>query len=113
MALRRADLEIPTLPREVVSVDSLGGGVVVRGMLLSERLQWTAEYDDQARFEQAAKALACCVVDDDGAPLLTVDEWQAHGARHMEECLRLFEVVRRFSGLGGEVEKKSDASPSE
>lgn len=112
MPLRRAEITIPTLPREVVPVPSLGGEVVVRGMLLSERLQWTAEYDDQSRFEQAAKALAVCVVDEDGHALLTVDEWQAHGARHMDECLQLFEVVRRFSGLGGEVEKKSDDSPS-
>lgn len=112
MALRRADLALPTLPRETVAVASLGGEVIVRGMLLSERLQWSAEYDDATRFLQAAKALAVCVVDDDGNALLTVDEWQAHGAQHMDECLDLFERVRQFSGLGGAVEKKSEASPS-
>lgn len=112
MALRRADIAIPTLPREVVPVPSLGGEVVVRGMLLSERLQWSAEYDEGSRFLQAAKALAVCVVDDDGQPLLTVDEWQAHGAQHMEECLALFDRVRRFSGLAGVEEKKSEANPS-
>lgn len=39
--LKRAQVAAPTLPKETVAVDALGGEVIVRGLLLTERIALT------------------------------------------------------------------------
>lgn len=108
MAISRDQLRRPALPKETVDVPALGGEVVVRGLLLSERLEWAGN----AGFAQVAKALATCVTLDDGKPALTAEEWEAFGGAHLEAAIDLFQIVKRLSGLGGEAEKKADTDQS-
>ena len=60
-----------------------------------------------------AFALSRCVLDADGEPLMTQDEWEAWGTEHVEAAIRLFVVVKRLSLLErSDVEKKSESTPS-
>lgn len=107
--ISRSSLRRPSLPKETVEVPSLGGDVVVRGMLLSERLElWTGTVN----YAQVAKALATCVTIDDGKPAFTAEEWEAFGGQHLDDAISLFQVVKRLSGLGTEAEKKVDTDQS-
>ncbi len=109
MALSRDKLRRPSLPKETVDVPALGGEVVVRGMLLAERLElWSGT----VTYSQIAKALAACVLLDDGKPALTVDEWEAFGGTNLDDAISLFQVVKRLSGLGTDAEKKADTDQS-
>lgn len=109
MAISRDKLKRPALPKETADVPALGGEVVVRGMLLSERIElWSGDVTHQ----RIAQALAKCVSLDDGKPALTADEWEAFGGQYLDEAIRLFNVVTRLSGLGGESEKKADTDQS-
>jgi len=109
MAISRDQLRRPSLPKEAVDVPALGGEVVVRGMLLSERIElWSGS----VTYAQVAKALAACVSLDDGKPALTADEWEAFGGQHLDDAIALFSVVKRLSGLGTEAEKKAATDQS-
>ena len=108
MAITRDKLRRPSLPKETVDVPALGGDVVVRGMLLAERLEWSGT----VTYSQIAKALASCVLLDDGKPALTVDEWEAFGGTNLDAAIDLFQVVKRLSGLGTDAEKKADTDQS-
>lgn len=121
MALNRSQISLPELPKEVVAVESLGGEVIVRGMLLSERLasdgvhasarkpqEGESEGDAHARAGAAIifRTLHTCVVDDSGGRLMTVQEWDAFGTAHQTDAFRLFNVAMRLSGQDlGDVEK--------
>ena len=112
--LKRADIAPPTpLGREVVPVAELGGEVVVRGMTLTERLVVTATEGRVEQYGGIAFALSRCVLDADGEPLMSQDEWEAWGTDHVEAAIGLFVVVKRLSLLErGDVEKKSSSTPS-
>lgn len=110
--LKRNEVRKPSLAKETVTVEALGGDVVVRGMKLAERLAFgKATQGDEAghaQYESVAMVLAWCVLDDAGAPLFTQDEWSAFGSHHLDEAVRLFTVVQRLSLLKKvDVEKKS------
>lgn len=113
MALDRNQIEPPVLPKEAVQVDALGGEVIVRAMLLSERLQLTAlnthlmqpqagESEVQARARAGSRlvadTLARCVVLADGQPMWTAQQWDEFGATQPGAVLQLFNVSRRLSG---------------
>lgn len=108
MALRKADIKPPVLPKETHDCAPLGGEVVVRGLLLRERL---ALFDDAreggARYGHLTAVLAACVIDADGKQVFTQDEWEQFGAQHMEAALALFAVAQRLSGLDVEGAKKN------
>lgn len=108
MALKKANVTVPTLPKEAVDIAALGGEVVVRGLKLSERLAlWGSAREGEARYAQIADLLAVAVEDAEGKPLLTADEWDALGGTHMEQVLAVFDVARRLSGLDIEVAEKN------
>lgn len=108
MLVSRANIKRPTLPKETVDAPALGGEVVVRGLLLSERMDLlTAESN---RYEIIAKALSSCVLADDGKPYMNFEDWQVFGGQHIDEAAQLFEVVKRLSGLGGNEDAKKDDS---
>lgn len=106
MALNKADIKRPVLPKEAVQVDELCGEVVVRGLLLRERVelfhsgqkQWSA---------RISEILAATVLDAAGEPVFTVQEWEEFGAKHFEACARLLAVANRLSGLDGEADRKN------
>lgn len=106
MALKKSEIKRPTLPKRAVPVDVLGGEVVVRGLMLKERLALFAG-EAESKFAQISGLLAACVLDADGVPIFTADEWESFGAQHMEQSLVLFEVVRELSGLNAEVAQKN------
>lgn len=100
MALKKSDIPRPLPPAEAVHVDELGGEVIVRGLLLSERLEIAAGRGE-SRFDGVPKLLALTVVDADQVPIFSVQEWEAFGARHFEAAWKLFTVSQRISGMGG------------
>lgn len=113
MALDRSQITLPVLPKEAVPVEELGGEVVVRGMLLSQRLAndtlnrtlrqpREGESEEQARARAGSvvipRVLSQCVVDGSDAPLMTQEEWDVFGAAHDSAVYRLFNVAMRLSG---------------
>ena len=104
--LKKANIAAPVLPMETIEVPELGGEVIVRGMLLRDRigLFFDAEKNGHG---QLSKVLAATVVDADHVPVYTQDEWEAFGATHSATVIRLFDVARRLSGLDAEAAAKN------
>lgn len=103
----------PTLPRLTVAVAELGGEVIVRGMLLSERMALSALSADLADVQSGETAeqaqrragreivfytLSRCVVLADDAPLYTAAQWDAFGAQHPGAVLDLYKHARQLGG---------------
>lgn len=107
--LKKTDITRPVVPKETVPVPALGGDVVVRGLMLSERLGLYASRagrDGKALLD-VPEILALCVLDGDGLPVFDVTEWDAFGIKNGEAALQLFNVARRLSGLDAEDAKKN------
>lgn len=108
MALTREQIVPPVLPSKTVAVAGLGGEVIVRGLRLSERLSLFADIRaGNGGYENMARLLAMTVVGDDGKPLLTQEEWEAHGCLNQGEVIDLFREARALSGLDDEVIEKN------
>lgn len=122
MALERNQIQSPVLPKEAVQVDALGGEVIVRGLLLSERMEMSAlnvrlsqpqagesEADARARAggQLVVHTLARCVVLADGEPMWSAAQWDEFGARYPEEALHLFNTARRLNGQDAEAAEKN------
>lgn len=107
MALKKNEIARPVLPKEAHDIPELGGEVVVRGLLLSERLALFAEARDGERFSHISRLLACAVIDAEGKPVFTAEEWEQFGSANFEAALRIFEIARRLSGLDTEVREKN------
>lgn len=121
----RASVQTPELHREVVSCPSLGGDVVVQGLLLSQYLALqslrarladtpaTATADEKAQAQEQAGAtlvahtLHLSVLASDDKPLYSADEWQKFGCRHLHTALLLFSICSRLSGYDLEQERKN------
>lgn len=116
--ITRASVAAPTLPKETVEVEALGGDVVVRGLLLTERMTLEQRIVSAAKAAREAAAaspgqpqndagvnaalpmlLASCVLDADGKQLWTEAEWQIFGGRHPLQAVALFNVAWRLAGL--------------
>jgi hypothetical protein len=107
MALRKSEIKAPVLPKEAVQVNELGGEVIVRGLLLRERLAIFNGADTGVNFAHIGQLLAATVVDADGLPIYTADEWDQFGNRHFSAALSLFQVARRLSGIDAELAQKN------
>lgn len=122
MALERSQIKPPVLPKEAVPVDALGGEVIVRGLLMSERLALSAlsaqlgipltgEGPDLARARAGgqivAHTLAAVVLLADGKPLYTAQEWDEFGALQPDAVLDLFNRSRRLNGLDADESAKN------
>lgn len=116
MALLSRDQVKPApLPSETHPMPSLGGDVIVRGALTSSRLELELANAGQAMQLKVLvpKLLAMSVVDANGQPLFTEEEWNEHGAQHYAECIGLFNVAMRLWGFDGEANRKnSQAAPT-
>lgn len=108
MVLNRDNVQAPVLPKETHECSALGGSVVVRGLLLRERL---ALFDDarsgMERYGHVSSVLASCVCDVNGKPILTAEQWEEFGSANFEASLDLFRVAQRLSGLDVEERKKN------
>lgn len=106
--LKKSQIASPVLPKETVDVAELGGEVVIRGLLFSERLALFARVDEKGKaFAEIPQLLALTVIDGDGEPVFTAEQWEAFGARHMETLLHLFSIAKRLSGLDAEAAAKN------
>jgi hypothetical protein len=129
MALDRNQIKLPVLPRETVQVDSLGGEVIVRGLLLSERMRndrlnefarqpLDGETEDDARARAGSlvvpRVLAQTVIDADGQPLMNATEWDQFGSVNRSDVFHLFNTAMRLSGQDqAAIEKNSEPSRTE
>lgn len=106
MALTRLTVAAPMLPKETHDCPALGGEVIIRGLPLSQRLA-LMDAAGGDRYLNAARMLHACVIDPDGEPLLSLEQWEAFGAMHFDEALRLARVAQRLSGLDREADEKN------
>jgi len=100
--------------REEKHVEALGGSVAIVEMSLTVRLTVEAVSKQAAEsggpgavYATAPHVLAGCVLDADGEPLMSVDEWQVFGSRHRNEAVDLCNVAMRLSGFSGEDAEKN------
>lgn len=110
MIKKSATPPAPSVPEETVTVPELNGEVLVRGLLLKDRLA-IAVTDG---YERMALMLAVCVFcqDDKGqpVPLYSADEWERFGSRHYSAAINLWDVTRRLSDIEGEAAEKKSVS---
>lgn len=122
MVLSRDNATSPVLPEEIVPFPPAGGDVLVRGLLMSQRLANDRLHqadrlprDGETELQAQARAgarivmrvLAQAVVDEDRQPLFTEDEWDCWGATHRSDVFRIFNVAMRLSGHDLEVIEKN------
>lgn len=103
--LKKAEIPAPVLPQETVDVPELGGEVIVRGLLLKDRIALFSAAESGGA--QLSRLLAATVVDADQVPVYTTEQWEQFGAQHFGAALALFGVARRLSGLDAEVAEKN------
>lgn len=105
----------PTLPKQTVQVDALGGEVIVRALRLRERLHMQQRVRARAASVDAGQMieemvpdlLALAVVNDVGAPIYTAEQWDEFGASHQDTVLELFNTAMRLSGYDSEADRKN------
>lgn len=106
MLIDRNKIEPPTLRREAVSVPSLGGDVCVRGLKLSERLTLRGLARAGGNGEEfLAELLAICVVDTNGEPVFTAEQWDTFGSEHTAEYGELVDKAMSLGGFDGAAAK--------
>lgn len=106
--LKKSEVPVPPpLKDETVNVPELNGDVIVRGLMLKDRIDLSLAKG----FGRMAGMLAPCVLvlDDEGAkvPLFTVDEWERWGASHYAAAMTLWDKARILSDLDGEQAAKN------
>ncbi|HWO99202.1 MAG TPA: hypothetical protein VNL74_01040 [Methylococcus sp.] len=107
--LKRSQIDRPVRKREAMDCPELCGEVVVQALLLRDKIEFLQEGSGAGH---VSRLLAATVVDADGEPLFTADEWEVFGADHIEAVNRLFEVAARLSGLSLEHAEKKSEGPS-
>lgn len=116
MALLKKDVPAPMLPdQRVVSVPELGGEVIVRPLLLSDRLALAREArvnDKPKDFGHIASLLTHAVVDAEGEQLFTTAQWEAWGSLHMLAALSLWDAAWSMSGLDTDAAEKNSQAQS-
>jgi hypothetical protein len=125
--IKREDVAAPAdLKRETVPVPALGGDVVITELSLEDRLEFdkhlreastveatpgasppsarakpkTEKVSRRSVYVHVPQLLAMTVLADDDAPLFTIEQWRAFGARNKSVAIQLFNVSMALSGLG-------------
>lgn len=109
MAIDRNQAKPPVLPKETVESAPIGGEIIIRGLMWSDRrAMYGAAQARAGETPEAAKAradafavpqmLALTVLASDEQPLWTVDQWNEFSAKNADEVLRLFQIANRLSG---------------
>lgn len=102
--INKANVPPPVLPKRVVDVPELGGEVIVRGLLLSDRLAVYRKAKTDDLF--ISDLLACTVVDSENQPIYTKEQWEEFGSNHFNQSLNLYKVAKELSGLDAEINEK-------
>jgi len=115
--VNRGSVPAPTLPKETVTVEALGGEVVVCGMLLTQRLAIQArmrqlrasavEGGADPTMTVVPEVLALSVIDDEGHPVYTTQQWEVFGGQQQGQALGLFNAAMRLSGFDGKASEKN------
>lgn len=101
-------IKAPTLRKQTATVPELGGDVVVRGLLLSERFALFEGINDAgAKHVQMARLLSMAVVDAKDQSLMSERQWDIFGAEHFGPMKALFDIAKTLSGLDVEVVEKN------
>lgn len=82
------------------------GDVTIAGLRMSQRflLMEAAEQDDKLVIMEM---LHRCIIDEEGNPLKTVDEWDVYGGDHFSDAIMLFKECKEFNDFSGkQAEKK-------
>lgn len=113
MVLNRSQVPEQKLPEQVEPVPELGGDVIVRGLLLSKRMELDeindkakvpleGETDEEARTRAGKlvvpRMLHACVVDDEGHSIMSLEQWDVFGGKHRATIFRLFDIALRMCG---------------
>ena len=123
MALTRETATPPVLPQEEVPFPPAGGDVLVRGLLMTQRLANERlreaeqvpredETDEEAQARAGARIVArvlaqAVVEEESGLPLFTELQWDKFGSTHRIEVFRVFNVAMRLSGYDLKVIEKN------
>lgn len=102
--LNKANIARPIPPKVVVDCPELGGEVIVRGLLLSDRVRILTAASQGAL--SISELLAASVIDAESEPIFDVGEWEAFGAQHFNATLNLFGEAKKLSGLDVETNQK-------
>ena len=124
--LKMAQISAPTIKKEAVEVAALGGAVIVRGMLLSERLELSAmashlrdtgpSGESESMADQrigrivVMHTLARTVILEDGDPVYTAAEWDLFGSDHPEAVFELHRKARELSGYNDAIGSESEGA---
>lgn len=106
--ISRDAVKLPALPKETHPCPPLGGEVVVRSLLLSERLALSAGAVALPFDQFVPRLLALTVVDDKGEQILDESQWNQLGATkaNAPHILALFDAACTLCGFDQAAEKK-------
>jgi hypothetical protein len=115
--MKAADFKPPALASEPFPLRYQGGtiDVTVRALMLTERLTVRAQVaklaadlslDDSLVF-MVPRLLAVSVIDEDGKPLMTAEQWNEYGSAHPTTALELFNKASELSGFSVEAAEKN------
>lgn len=99
----------PVSPEETISIESLGGPVLVRGtsMLGQSRILRATRDEEEKGYSATAYMLSICCFLPDGSSIYTPEQWDVWGGGNREDADKLADVCLRMVGLKPrEVEKK-------
>src|SRR5574337_1282139 len=97
--IKKSDVQRPVVREEIVPVSGLGGDVLVRGLLLSQRLELSLRTSGQVTFEQMPQLLELCILDADGESIYTAAEWELYGAKNFADTMLLWDKSMELSGM--------------
>lgn len=112
--MKAADFKPPARPSEQFTLPD-GSEITVRALSLTQRLvvrrQVTALTDGKSAEEaiefMVPRLLAIAVVDEDGKPLMTAEQWEDYGSVNPTAALQLFNKASELSGFSSEGAEKN------
>lgn len=111
--VKKEELPSFALEEEIVTVEQLGGDVIVRSPNLAERMQLSAaNVGDLKPFAHMMRLLEVSVLDGDHKQLMTAAQWEVFGGIHREEALRLWDIAFRLADFDGERAAKNSKAPT-
>lgn len=105
--IKRSEVTVPALPSAEMPFPLLGGDVLVQGLRLTERLQLRQDLRDKPAMAFIPALLARSVVDAEGQPLASAEEWEVLGAQAPGEVGAIYARAYELGGFDLEAERKN------